>query len=166
MPTSVPTANGAKEEREKWDTMRALLVTGAFIWLSGCAVGPNYKPPQTSVAGSFANAPTNAAPADEVKLATWWKSFNNPKLDGLVDRAVAHNLDLRIALANVRAVTNYFTAIALFQPAQHHGRVESTGICQHNLANVFFSHLGSFFLSLESGVSSPPPTLDSRLLDS
>ena len=74
----------------------------ASALLSGCAVGPNYKPPQTSVAGSFANAPTNAVPADEVKLATWWKSFNNPKLDGLVDRATAHNLDLRIAMANLK----------------------------------------------------------------
>jgi len=74
----------------------------ALALLSGCAVGPNYKPPQTSVANSFANTPTNTASADETTLATWWKGFNDGKLDGLIDRAVAHNLDLRIALANLK----------------------------------------------------------------
>src|SRR6185369_6682097 len=34
--------------------------------------------------------------------ATWWKGFNDPRLDGLVDRAMAHNHDLRIAAANVK----------------------------------------------------------------
>jgi multidrug efflux system outer membrane protein len=72
------------------------------VLLSGCAVGPNYKPPQTSVASSFANTPTNAASADETTLATWWKGFHDGKLDGLVDRAIAHNLDLRIATANLK----------------------------------------------------------------
>src|SRR6266704_4404956 len=70
--------------------------------LSGCAVGPNYKRPQTSVANSFANAPTNAVTTDEKALATWWKGFNDARLDGLVDRAIAHNHDLRIATANLK----------------------------------------------------------------
>jgi len=70
--------------------------------LSGCAVGPNYKRPQTSVANSFANAPTNAVSPDEAALATWWRGFNDSRLDALVDRAIAHNHDLRIATANLK----------------------------------------------------------------
>src|SRR5437870_7930119 len=70
--------------------------------LCGCAVGPNYKRPQTSVANSFANAPTNSVSPDEAALATWWKGFNDSRLDGLVDRAIAHNHDLRIATANLK----------------------------------------------------------------
>ncbi|MGH8514534.1 MAG: efflux transporter outer membrane subunit, partial [Gammaproteobacteria bacterium] len=72
------------------------------VFLSGCAVGPNYKPPQTTVAGSFANSPTTSASADEKGLATWWKGFNDAKLDGLVDRAIVHNHDLRITTANLK----------------------------------------------------------------
>src|SRR5438445_5364077 len=68
--------------------------------LSGCAVGPNYKRPQTSVANSFANAPTNAP--DEAALAIWWKGFNDTRLDRLVDRAITNNHDLRIATANLK----------------------------------------------------------------
>src|SRR5262245_61170243 len=70
--------------------------------ISGCAVGPNYKRPQTSVPASFANNPTNAVPADEAALATWWKGFNDPKLDALIEQAMAHNHDLRIATANLK----------------------------------------------------------------
>src|SRR5713226_3306586 len=72
------------------------------VVLSGCAVGPNYKRPQTSVANSFANAPTNAVSPDEAALAAWWKGFNDARLDSLVDRAITNNHDLRIATANLK----------------------------------------------------------------
>src|SRR5437867_11303017 len=75
---------------------------GFGLFFSGCVVGPNYKAPHTTVAGSFDNSPTNAVLADEATLATWWKGFNDARLDGLVDRAIAHNHDLRIATANLK----------------------------------------------------------------
>src|SRR5437867_8988179 len=73
-----------------------------IVLLAGCAVGPNYKRPQTSVANTFANAPTNVVSPDEAALATWWKGFNDAKLDRLVDRAITNNHDLRIATANLK----------------------------------------------------------------
>jgi len=82
---------------------RSVVITFcAAILLSGCAVGPNYKPPQTVVAASFANNPTNVASADDAVLATWWRGFNDARLDGLVDHAVTNNHDLRIATANLK----------------------------------------------------------------
>src|SRR5437660_73226 len=74
----------------------------ALVILTGCAVGPNYRPPQTSVAGSFANAPTNAVAADEVLLATWWSGFQDATLSNLIANAIAHNHNLRIATANLK----------------------------------------------------------------
>src|SRR5580765_245900 len=79
-----------------------LSAVGFMVFLAGCAVGPNYKPPQTSVAASFANAPTNAVSHDEAALATWWQGFNDARLDRLVDRAITNNHDLRIATANLK----------------------------------------------------------------
>ncbi|HMJ64383.1 MAG TPA: efflux transporter outer membrane subunit [Candidatus Binatia bacterium] len=73
----------------------------AISFLSSCAVGPNYKQPQTSVPNSFANAPTNAV-ADDAALATWWKGFKDARLDRLVERAITNNHDLRIAAANLK----------------------------------------------------------------
>jgi multidrug efflux system outer membrane protein len=79
-----------------------VLLLCTSIVFSGCAVGPNYKTPQTAVDASFANAPTNASLADDAALATWWKSFNDAGLNALVERAITHNHDLRIATANLK----------------------------------------------------------------
>ena len=56
------------------------------VFLGGCAVGPNYRAPHTTVASSFANVPTNTVAAEETGLATWWKGFNDPRLDQLLER--------------------------------------------------------------------------------
>ena len=89
-----------KSAASAWHPIAMAFLSG--LLLSGCAVGPNYKEPRTSVAASFANSPTNTASVEEATLATWWKGFNDPRLDGLVDRAMVHNHDLRIAAANVK----------------------------------------------------------------
>ena len=82
--------------------MKPIEIATILVLLTGCAVGPNYKPPQTSVAGSFANAPTNAVAVDEALLATWWKGFDDTTLSDLVTQAIAHNHNLRIATANLK----------------------------------------------------------------
>ncbi len=88
------------EDQSRW----RLLAIGFLpaVFLTACAVGPNYKQPQMPVANSFANAPTNAVSPDEAALAAWWKGFNDARLDSLVDRAITNNHDLRIATANLK----------------------------------------------------------------
>ncbi len=50
-------------------------------------------------------------------VAGWWRGFNDPQLNQLVDRALASNLDLRIATANLRqARALRFGAAADFLP--------------------------------------------------
>jgi len=79
--------------------------------IGGCAVGPNYRPPQTPTPSTWASLPTTqpagsttrpagltTRPAD---LADWWKTLHDPVLDSLVGRAIDSNLDLRIARARV-----------------------------------------------------------------
>jgi outer membrane protein TolC len=36
------------------------------------------------------------------QVEAWWKTFNDPMLDSLLNRAVESNLDLRVATARVR----------------------------------------------------------------
>jgi multidrug efflux system outer membrane protein len=69
--------------------------------LAGCAVGPNYKAPETTTSGSFtrANQPGLSTNAPTI---VWWQSFNDKTLNRLVDSAVATNTDLRVATANLR----------------------------------------------------------------
>jgi multidrug efflux system outer membrane protein len=74
----------------------------AVILLSGCAVGPNYRRPDTPLDPHFANA---AEPgfAESGAVAHYWTSFADPALDGLIADALAHNKDLSAAEANLRA---------------------------------------------------------------
>ena len=80
-----------------------LLLMGGLITacvLNGCAVGPNYHPPKTTVSAAFGNgSQTNMSPAPTA--VTWWRGFNDTLLNSLVDRAIATNQDLRIATAHV-----------------------------------------------------------------
>jgi multidrug efflux system outer membrane protein len=64
--------------------------------LAGCTVGPSYVPPAPEAPPRWSEAP--AAPA---ATGTWWRSFEDPLLSSLVERALAANLDLRIAAARV-----------------------------------------------------------------
>ncbi len=47
----------------------------------------------------FGDAPPSTRPAG---IADWWKSFGDPELDSLIDRAIAGNFDLEIALTRLQ----------------------------------------------------------------
>jgi multidrug efflux system outer membrane protein len=72
----------------------------AALALAGCAsVGPNYhevKPASPQLQGLEATQESNAQ-----FQAAWWKQFNDPTLDALIQRAAANNLDLRMAVARL-----------------------------------------------------------------
>ncbi len=72
------------------------------LCLAGCAVGPNYKQPETPVETQFANSGAASYSPDEIQ-AQFWTAFNEPLLTKLVDQALATNKDLEIARANLRA---------------------------------------------------------------
>ncbi len=89
--------------------------------LAGCAVGPNYvtaKPVAAAAKGFVAATPAIAAPAQPT--AQWWRLYNSPALDALVQQALAENTDLQVAAANLaqaRALLNQARA-GLFPTTQ------------------------------------------------
>lgn len=89
----------------------ALTVALSAALLPGCLkVGPDYARPKIDMpAGWRAEAPADKAQPPAGKKAAedltgWWKRFNDPVLDQLIARALAHNLDLKEAKARVRQV--------------------------------------------------------------
>src|SRR5260370_19466943 len=86
-------------------SQKSFLLLVMPLLTSGCAVGPHYKSPQPA-AVKYHAADTNLeteAPFD----SRWWKQFEDPVLDSLVDRTLASNNSVRIArarLAESRAV--------------------------------------------------------------
>lgn len=71
------------------------------ICLSGCAVGPDYKPPQVPVPADWTARP-ETVPAEAADLAVWWSIFGDERLTDLEERAVRSNLDLIQAEARIR----------------------------------------------------------------
>src|SRR3984893_18051884 len=73
--------------------------------LSACAVGPNYKKPETPVAQAY-GAAEPALYTPEQAQVQFWKQFGDETLDKLVDDSLNADHDLRIAvgrLAEARA---------------------------------------------------------------
>jgi NodT family efflux transporter outer membrane factor (OMF) lipoprotein len=83
---------------------RTLIAASTTALLAGCAVGPTYVAPQIAAPPAFIGGPAVDARADgaaPVDLVNWWRSFDDPLLASLVDRALVQNLDLQQASARV-----------------------------------------------------------------
>ncbi|HWV09195.1 MAG TPA: TolC family protein, partial [Pseudomonas sp.] len=75
----------------------ALLV----LALSACAVGPDYKTPQTDAA-TLSHAQANQYDRSRFE-AVWWQQFDDPTLNQLVQQSLQDNRELRVAFSRLRA---------------------------------------------------------------
>jgi NodT family efflux transporter outer membrane factor (OMF) lipoprotein len=103
---------------------RYLLPLTLALALAGCAaVGPDYQVPPGAVAErQSAQAPfmqaREAAFRQDAVPGHWWRLYDDPVLDGLVEKALAANTDLRVASANLeRAQAAVREAQAQQQPS-------------------------------------------------
>jgi NodT family efflux transporter outer membrane factor (OMF) lipoprotein len=87
--------------------LRLLAVTTSLLALSACAtVGPNYQVPDAAkvkapaAQGAFVESKTPAVSQAPVPEG-WWKLYDDPVLNGLVQEALTANTDLRVAAANL-----------------------------------------------------------------
>jgi len=83
---------------------RPTLIAATAALLAGCATAPAYVRPQVSSPPAYMGGPAvdaNAERTAKVDLVNWWRSFNDPLLASLVERALAQNLDLQQASARV-----------------------------------------------------------------
>ncbi|HTS17434.1 MAG TPA: efflux transporter outer membrane subunit [Verrucomicrobiae bacterium] len=81
-------------------TFATVLLTGSL--LAGCAVGPDYHPPKTQAPASWSEARLGGTTNSAIQIVEWWKTFNDPELNSLIQRAVVTNYDLRIADGRLR----------------------------------------------------------------
>jgi len=66
--------------------------------LQACTVGPEYEPPAMAVPAEFRFSIDGAIDAADTE---WWRGFEDPVLDALIDESLANNNDIRTATANV-----------------------------------------------------------------
>jgi NodT family efflux transporter outer membrane factor (OMF) lipoprotein len=103
-------------------TVSVMIAAGA-----GCSVRRAYQPPVPTVPAAWSSSV--AQPADVESLSQWWESFGDPRLTGLVRRAVERNLDVRTAISRVREAraTMRSTRTALRPSADASGSARANG---------------------------------------
>ena len=87
--------------------------------LAACSTGPGYQPPVPAVDTGFIAAGASGVNAQAVAtdIATFWRGFNDPVLNGLIDAALKANGDVRIAQARLQeARANLAEADAAARP--------------------------------------------------
>jgi len=66
---------------------------------AGCALGPDYRRPDTATPAAYRFEETPAA--DSIADARWWQVYPDPMLQSLIREGLAGNFDVRIAAARV-----------------------------------------------------------------
>ena len=88
-----------------WAFLPAALAT---LGIAGCAVGPDYRPPDSGAPATWTGVASSARPAVSTAtpsgLATWWTSLDDPLLTELVQSALDANPDVAAAQARLRQV--------------------------------------------------------------
>lgn len=78
--------------------MRTLLLTALLVSVTGCTLGPDYVRPNVDSPEAWR---VDAGEAEDLANTDWWKQFNDPALDELIEIALHENRDVRIAAARV-----------------------------------------------------------------
>lgn len=81
--------------------MKRALASLLALSLAGCAMGPDYKRPETAPPANYRGAATPATEASLADLAWWDLTKDDPVLVALLKEAVEKNQDLRIAASRV-----------------------------------------------------------------
>jgi NodT family efflux transporter outer membrane factor (OMF) lipoprotein len=83
--------------------MQKLILTVSASALAACAaVGPSHAPPAVPATAQdhFLSSSFGAVAPGEAR-DDWWRLYNDPVLDGLVQQALAANKDIAVATANI-----------------------------------------------------------------
>lgn len=81
---------------------RLFLALTVTVFLAGCAVGPDYARPTSTLPEQHKKATATAQAVAPVN-AEWWTLFNDATLNQLVQQTLAANQDLQAAIARIEA---------------------------------------------------------------
>ncbi|WP_175700181.1 efflux transporter outer membrane subunit [Burkholderia ambifaria] len=85
--------------------LSAAVAVATAVLLAGCAVGPDYHRPDTSIPAAFKEAPAGwkvAQPADRADRGPWWSVYDDPQLDALIGKLNASNQTIAQSAAAYR----------------------------------------------------------------
>ncbi|MCR9366626.1 TolC family protein [Vibrio antiquarius] len=97
--------------------MKKFILTPVVLALSlaGCAVGPDYQAPTTSMAETYLNAENAGLSTDSQPVEFWWTKFHDPVLNQMVQDMQSQNIPLKVAAERVKMANNYKTMVESFK---------------------------------------------------
>jgi len=84
---------------------KAIFSVWMVFLLAGCMVGPDYKRPALENPTAWR---IEEKKAQETANTAWWRQFNDPVMNALIDEALKQNLDLRIATARIDEYVGWY----------------------------------------------------------
>jgi len=114
----------------------AATLLGVVLTLTGCAVGPHYVKPVVSVNDSWRGMSSPQISAQPATESAWWKAFNDPVLEQLIQLAYKQNLTLRVAglrIMEARAALAIVTGNQYPQVQQAFAGVNGVGLSNNTV---------------------------------
>ncbi|WP_323992913.1 efflux transporter outer membrane subunit [Nguyenibacter sp. L1] len=100
------------------------------LMLNGCAVGPDFVAPKPEIQNNWIESTDPRVVTTGDVMSHWWRTFNDPTLDRLIQIAATQNLPVRIAgLRILEARAQLGVAIGSMYPQTQEG----FGAAQENL---------------------------------
>ncbi len=101
------------------------LTISVLLFFSGCKVGHRYHRPNIPLPDKFAQ---QCQASDKADLAKWWTFFQDPYLNTLIEKALANNYDMRIAIEKIKEMR----ALYRIQNAKLFPEVDATASASGN----------------------------------
>lgn len=110
-----------KQSRSPVGMWRVYAIAVLCVMLTGCNVGPKYRPPTATAPAVFKESPTQfkesggwavAQPQDATLRGKWWEIYNDPDLNSLEDQLNVDNQNIQ------QAFENFMEARALVREAR------------------------------------------------
>jgi NodT family efflux transporter outer membrane factor (OMF) lipoprotein len=131
--------NDAKPMMSGWPLAFAGAVSllSLVLVLGGCAVGPDFVKPEASLQENWSETGDPRVATQTAINSQWWRTFNDPALDQLIQLAYQQNLPLQIAgLRILEARARLGIAIGQQYPQQQEAFGSVTGVgLSENAAN-------------------------------
>ncbi|MCD6389891.1 MAG: efflux transporter outer membrane subunit [Desulfobulbaceae bacterium] len=121
------------------------MLTVALL-VSGCIVGPDFVKPDVDLEPEWIEKDAPTLKSETADFSEWWKVFNDPVLNNLIDTAYQQNLDLQISgLRIFEARARLGVAVGLQYPqTQNFGAGASADQLSKNGANEAHSDRFSY----------------------
>lgn len=89
----------------------SLLLTGVLL-LNGCAIGPDYTEPPTTMDNTYLYSDSNSS---NPQSAYWWQKLNDDTLNQLVSDAQQQNISLKLASERINMAQSYQNMVESFK---------------------------------------------------